>query len=1022
MIAWGLVGKAWAGEFPTPTNSEPRGEPPSPQVAAEGFKLPPGFQVSVLAAEPEIRQPISMAHDYRGRLWVAENYTYAENQVGFARQFNDRIVILTDDDQDGRAEQRTVFWDQAKLLTSALPGRGGVFLMCPPQLLFVPDRNGDDVPDGPPEVVLDGFTTTTGNRHTWANGLKWGPDGWLWGRVGISSGAQMGVPGASPEARVEMRGGIWRYHPERRVVESVCQGTTNPWGMDWNELGEPFFINTVIGHLWHAIPGAHFQRMHGEDVHPQSYALIPQHADHYHFDTGAGWTKSRAAYDGSSFASGSDALGGGHAHCGLMIYLGANWPESTRGRLFTINFHGRRLNEERLERVGSGYVGFHEPDFLSVGDPWFRGIDLLYGPEGGVILSDWSDTGECHDQDGVHRSSGRLYRVTYGTPARVPVGDWARQSPVKWLPRVFSTNEWVARQARQRLADLVAAGAPGEPLQNELKASFPRMKSPAQKLQALWAWHATGGKSTEWLLELSSDSEESIRSWAVRLLVDDWPMDDPAGRPTQVAAQRHQAEQPDSPAVVQRLVELAEKDPSGLVRLYVASSLQRLAYSDRRRVAAALLRRSEDARDPNLPPLIWLGVVPLVEADPAVAIALARDSRVPLVREWIARRLGEGLEQNPEALGKLLAAVNDASPEAQGDVLRGVRAALRGWRKAPAPLGWTAFASRARSAGGESVGQVQELDVVFGEGRALEEVRRVVLDPQAGPWVRRQALKTLLEAQPEFLRPVLRTAADDGILRAAALQGLLDVGDPEAAALTVTRYQWVGLEERPALVGALVARPESAAALVEALASGAIPKADLTPFHARQILGFKKAALSARLTDVWGLAVQPVADKEPLKQRYRDLVRENSPPVDLVQGHRVYQRVCASCHKLYGEGGVVGPDLTGSGRADLDYLLDHVVDPSSLVPADYRLTILTLKDGRVLNGVLKAQSPRTVTLQTQNEVLVLERTEVVEQDQPAQSLMPEGLLESLPLPDARNLLAYLRHPTPVSLPATGVAP
>lgn len=1004
------------------TNSEPRGEPPSPQVAAEGFKLPPGYQVSVLAAEPEIRQPISIAHDFRGRLWVAENYTYAESQIGFARQFNDRIVILADDDQDGRVDRRTVFWDQAKFLTSALPGRGGVFLMCPPQLLFVPDRNGDDVPDGPPEVLLDGFNTTTGNRHTWANGLKWGPDGWLWGRVGISSGAHMGVPGATPEARVEMRGGIWRYHPERRVVEAVCQGTTNPWGMDWNELGEPFFINTVIGHLWHAIPGAHFQRMHGEDVHPHSYVLIPQHADHYHFDTGAGWTKSRAAYDGSSFAAGSDALGGGHAHCGLMIYLGANWPESTRGRLFTINFHGRRLNQERLERVGSGYVGFHEPDFLSVGDPWFRGIDVLYGPEGGVILSDWSDTGECHDHDGVHRSSGRLYRVTYGTPTRVPVADWVRQGPGEWLPRVFSTNEWVARQARQRLADLVAAGAPGGPLQKELKTAFDRAKTASEKLQALWAWRATGGASPEWLLELTSDSHESIRSWAVRLLVDDWPLDDPAGRPTQVAAQRSQAGQSPSRAVVQRLVELAGKDPSGLVRLYVASALQRLSYPDRVRVATALLSRAEDARDPNLPPLIWLGIVPLVEADPSAAIALARDSQLPQVREWIARRMGEGLEQHPEELGRLFAALQESSPAAQGDVLRGLRAALRGWRKAPAPPGWSAFAGRVRASGGDSAGLMQELEVLFGEGRALEEVRRVVLDSQAGPWERRQALKTLLEARPEFLRAVLRTAADDGILRSAALLGLLEVGDPEAAKLTVSRYQWVGLEERPALVGALVARPDSATALVEALASGAIPKADLTPFHARQILGFKNAELSARLTEVWGLAVQPVADKERIKQHFRELARENSPPVDLIQGQQVYQRVCASCHKLYGEGGVVGPDLTGSGRADLDYLLDHVVDPSSLVPADYRLTILTLKDGRVLNGVLKQQTPRTVTLQTQNEVLVLERSEVLEQEQPAQSLMPEGLLESLAPGDARNLLAYLRHPTPVPLRRSDATP
>lgn len=204
-----LVPAGVAAEFPTPTNSEPRGEPRIAAAAAAGFLVPPDFQTQVFATEPEIRQPIAMAFDPRGRLWVAENYTYAENQVGFALQFNDRVLILEDTDHDGRADRRTVFWDQAKLLTSVLPGRGGAYLMCPPQLLFLPDRNGDDIPDGPPEVVLDGFVTTTGNRHTFANGLKWGPDGWLWGRVGISSGAKVGLPGASDEARAELRGGIW---------------------------------------------------------------------------------------------------------------------------------------------------------------------------------------------------------------------------------------------------------------------------------------------------------------------------------------------------------------------------------------------------------------------------------------------------------------------------------------------------------------------------------------------------------------------------------------------------------------------------------------------------------------------------------------------------------------------------------------------------------------------------------------------------------------------------------------------
>ncbi|PYL01708.1 MAG: hypothetical protein DME19_00710 [Verrucomicrobia bacterium] len=426
--------------FPDPYNSETRGNPMSAAEAARSFDLPKGFRVSVFAAEPDVRQPIAMAFDTRGRLWVAENYTYAEAKVNFATNLNDRILVFEDADGDGRFDKRTVFWDQAKILTSVLPADGGVFAMCPPQLLFIPDRNGDDVPDGEPEVLLDGFTTTTGNRHTFANGLKWGPDGWLWGRVGISSQARIGRPGTSDDERVVMNGGIWRYHPRRRVVEAVCHGTTNPWGLDWNEVGEPFFINTVIGHLWHAIPGAHFKRMHGEDVNPHSYELIDQHADHYHFDTGKGWGASRAQTDGSP-ATASDELGGGHAHAGLMIYQGQNWPERWRGRLFTLNFHGRRVNQERLERSGSGYVARHEPDFLRVGDPWFRGLDLLPGPDGGVFISDWSDTGECHDHDGVHRASGRIYKVTFGEPKKIKLPNFRALADDKLIALLFDANK-----------------------------------------------------------------------------------------------------------------------------------------------------------------------------------------------------------------------------------------------------------------------------------------------------------------------------------------------------------------------------------------------------------------------------------------------------------------------------------------------------------------------------------------------------------------------------------------------------
>ena len=388
-------------QIPEPPDTERSTTRPMQALqAAAGFRTPPGFQVQVFAAEPDVRNPVAMAWDTRGRLWVAENYTYSDSTQKFDLRLRDRVLIFEDVDHDGRFDSRKVFTDEVQRLGSVELGLGGVWLLCPPQLLFVPDRDADDLPDGPAEVVLDGFTVATENYHTFANGLKWGPDGWLYGRCGASSPGEVGAPGTPAAERIPVRGGIWRYHPVRKRFEVLTHGTTNPWGHDWNALGEAFFINTTNGHLWHVIPGAHFARPHTIEPNPRAYAVIDQHADHYHWD-------NARAMKYPFIPNGEDSRrGGGHAHSGLMIYQADHWPESYRGKLLTLNFHGRRINVDRLERAGSGYVGRHEPDGFFAADPWFRGIDLSYGPDGSVFVLDWSDTGECHEHDGVHRTFG----------------------------------------------------------------------------------------------------------------------------------------------------------------------------------------------------------------------------------------------------------------------------------------------------------------------------------------------------------------------------------------------------------------------------------------------------------------------------------------------------------------------------------------------------------------------------------------------------------------------------------------
>ncbi|MEP3481950.1 MAG: PVC-type heme-binding CxxCH protein, partial [Fuerstiella sp.] len=339
---------AGADDFPRLTNSEKdsTAQPMPANAAAASFAVPEGFHVDVFAAEPEVQNPIAMTWDGRGRLWIAENFTYAERRQRFDLSLRDRVLIFEDADRDGVAEKRTVFTDNVQMLTSLEVGHGGVWLMCPSQLLFVPDANFDDKPDSEAIVVLDGFEVAKTNYHNFANGLKWGPDGWLYGRCGGSCPGRIGKPGTPQEERIALEGGIWRYHPVSKHFEVLCHGTTNPWGHDWNQYSDGFFVNTVNGHLWQMIPGAHYVRPFTLDPNPNTYELIDMHADHWHFDTGASWTKSR---DGAA-----NSLGGGHAHSGASIYLGDNWPDRYRGSLLTLNFHGRRINRELLNKHGSG--------------------------------------------------------------------------------------------------------------------------------------------------------------------------------------------------------------------------------------------------------------------------------------------------------------------------------------------------------------------------------------------------------------------------------------------------------------------------------------------------------------------------------------------------------------------------------------------------------------------------------------------------------------------------------------------
>jgi putative membrane-bound dehydrogenase-like protein len=991
-----------AAEFPVPYNAEAdsNATPLTASEAAARMKLPPGFKATVFASEPDVQNPIALAWDARGRLWVAENYTYAGRAPKFDLNLRDRVVIFDDTDHDGRFDSRKIFTDEVQILTSVAVGLGGVWLMCPPRVLFIPDRDRDDIPDGPAEVVLDGFTVPSENFHNFANGLRFGPDGWLYGRCGASSPGELGAPGTPADQRVPMRGTVWRYHPRRKVVEVLSGGCTNPWGHDWNEHGELFFINTVNGQLWHGITGAHFVRPHTIDSNPRAYALIDQHADHWHFDTAQGWAKQR---DGLA-----NNLGGGHSHIGCMIYLGDNWPASYRGNLFTLNTHGRRANQEILERSGSGYVGRHGQDILISEDKWFRGLEITYGPDGGVFVADWSDTGECHDFTGVHRTSGRIYKITYGEPKRPSVSDVAKLSSSELVNLQNHANEWFARQSRLQLAERAAAGTNLKAEQEQLRVMVEREGDVVRKLRALWSLHVIGGTDDAFLRTQLQQKDEHLRAWAIRLLTEDWPLDT-------VVSKRPRSEVTIPTGLLEEFTRLAQSDRSGLVRLVLASTLQRLPPERRSKLAAALVTRAEDVSDHNLPLLIWYGLIPV---DPGALPTLAEKCELSLTRQCIARRLGEDIEKNPAPLDDLLKLVGDKTEAIQSDILTGLSEALNGWRKATPPASWPALQRKLANAANRKLrDHVRELSVFFGDGRALEDVKRLALDSKADLGARKSAVRTLIENRPPELRGICEKLIEVRFLNAVAVRGLAQFDDPTIAEKLVKTYRSFHLTERGAVLDTLVSRPAFARVLLKEVAAAKIPRADVTAFHARQIRSLNDAALSKQLAEVWGELREPATDKRSFIAKLKQqLTPATLAAADKSQGRALFKTTCGACHRLHGEGGQIGSDLTGAGRDNLDYLLENIVDPSAMVSADFRMSIAELKDGRVLNGVITAKTERTLTFQTMTDAVTIERSEIISLEESSLSLMPEGLLEALTETQVRDLIAYLMHPGQVALP------
>jgi len=564
----------------------------TPEETVAAMELADGFKMTLFAGEPDVRQPCAFAVDDRGRLWVGENYTYTK--YGWKPDERDRILIFEDTDGDGRHDKRKVFTDDITYVSGLEVGHGGVWVGSPPNLLFIPDKDGDDVPDGEAEVVLDGWGAQ--DQHETLNSFIWGPDGWLYGCHGVFTHSKVGKPGTPEKDRVPLNAGVWRYHPTKERFEVFAWGTSNPWGLDFDDHGQALMTACVIPHLWHMIQGGRYHRQAGEHFNKHVYNDIKTIAKHSH----KGFMGRKA----------------GFAHGGALCYLGDSFPDEYRGKLFMCNIHHHNMYVDQLARRGSGLVGDHYEEVMYCQDRWFIGFNLRPSPDGSIYIIDWYDEKECHGQTPEGKSTGRIYKLTYGD-VKHPKVDLQQKSDAELVKLQLHKNDWYVRHARRILAERAAAGNDMTKAHQQLTQILNNNKNQTRRLRALWALHVTGGANEKLLGKLFSDKDEYVRAWAVQLEAEDG----------EILAQTHA-----------RFVTMAESDTSPVVRLYLASALQRLSLDDRWEIAEKLVQHEDDKDDHNLPLMYWYGIEPLVPADKARALRLAASSKIPLIRQYIARR------------------------------------------------------------------------------------------------------------------------------------------------------------------------------------------------------------------------------------------------------------------------------------------------------------------------------------------------------------------------------------------------
>jgi putative membrane-bound dehydrogenase-like protein len=956
------------------------------------MRVQDGFQVELIAKEPDVKQPIAFCFDERGRMWVAEAFSYPNRQP--EGQGKDRISILEDADGDGSFETKKIFCEGLNLVSGIEVGFGGVWVGAAPYLMFIPDADRDDRADvsdrsdksdpsdaGLPfksKILLDGFGYQ--DTHETLNSFIWGPDGWLYGNQGVFNTAAIGKPGAEAKDRVTMRAGVWRYHPVRHVFEVFCHGGSNQWGLDYNNNGHLFMTHCRSfwgkGGTTHAIRNGHFWNQANANYPSFVSATAPDFAPKLQ-----NYLPASARYDsgeGGAGKPGTTAVYGGHSHVGTMIYNGDNWPAIYRDHLFTHNLHGHQLNHQHMVRTGSGYETFHAGyDLLYSSAPDYIPVDLQTGPDGAVYVIDWTDTQHCHNPDDEKwdRSNGRIYRISWKETYKPVKVDLGKMTDDQLLKLQRHNSDWHARMARKLIQE---RPAPFDAVANGVTMISQPDAAPELKLRLMWLLHAAKALDKLQMEPLIKGSSDIVRSWAIQLATEE------AGK---------------SKLSTETLLKLAQTDPSPTVRLALASALPNLDAKTVWEVASALAMHGEDKDDRFLPKMTWFGLARVIEQDWARGLALAEKTPMPSLADsirWFAGKSTEGRE----ALVKTLKTTRD---------LKLLAFSLKDEAVVKMPTGWKESCDRVfYDEGRECLGEMVTLTAIFGNKDTLRQMRETLANKSETLEQRRWAFDLLKRTGDAESTPIFAKLLDEPAFSSAVIPLLSRSNDPATATALMQRFEKLNPTDSNAALGALTSRAELAKPLLEAVKAEAFDKKHLSSLQIRQMRNLNHAEINTLLDATWGKVNESSAAAKAsiakLKKAY-----ESAPlwAFNAKSGEQTFQQLCAVCHSMGGVGGKLGPDLAGSWRNGLDYFLENIIDPNAVVGDNFQLHVLTKKDGSVVSGVIEQETDTAITARTVTESVIISKADLKDRQKLPVSIMPPGLLEALPERKALELLKYL---------------